>query len=333
MKTKTVKAVKMIDPRSKKTLRAIDLFSGAGGFTEGARQAGINVVWAANHWGQAVQVHKNNHPTTDHVIQDLRQADFTKVPDVDLILASPCCHGHSKARGTDKPQHDSSRATAFAVFEAACVKLPKFIVVENVLEFRNWGTRVRKGIFYERWVANFEDLGYIVEENVLDASEFGVPQERKRLFLTMVQSDVSEDPITIRSPKLPPIPASTIIDWNGKHNWRLHCGLKPKTQQRIAVGRIYHKGPFLVAYYGAARGGRSVDRPLGTVTTKDRYGLVDGPWFRMLNIQEYRKAMGFPDNYLLPKTHKTALKMLGNAVCPAVASHVIKTVKKLAGAA
>ena len=52
--------------------RAIDLFAGAGGFTLGATRAGVDVVWAANHWKDAVAVHANNHPTIAHECQDLR---------------------------------------------------------------------------------------------------------------------------------------------------------------------------------------------------------------------------------------------------------------------
>ncbi len=47
-------------------MRCIDLFAGAGGFTEGARLAGARVVWAANHWPLAVQYHQTNHPDTWH---------------------------------------------------------------------------------------------------------------------------------------------------------------------------------------------------------------------------------------------------------------------------
>ncbi len=53
-----------------------DLFAGAGGSSEGARQAGARVVWAANHWPLAVEVHELNHPETAHACQDLTQADF-----------------------------------------------------------------------------------------------------------------------------------------------------------------------------------------------------------------------------------------------------------------
>ena len=74
----------------------IDLFAGAGGFSEGARDAGCRVVWAANHWQAAVETHAANHPHTDHACQDLHQADWTAVPRHDLLLASPACLELSK---------------------------------------------------------------------------------------------------------------------------------------------------------------------------------------------------------------------------------------------
>lgn len=73
------------------TVRAIDLFAGAGGFSTGAVAAGVDVVWAANHWQEAVDIHKLNHPDTYHLCQDLHQADWSKLPEHELLLASPAC--------------------------------------------------------------------------------------------------------------------------------------------------------------------------------------------------------------------------------------------------
>jgi len=84
---------------SNPSIKAADLFAGLGGFTEGAEAAGVDVVWAANHWPQAVECHRRNHPRVEHLCQDLQQADWTTVPRHDLLLASPACQGHSKARG------------------------------------------------------------------------------------------------------------------------------------------------------------------------------------------------------------------------------------------
>ena len=134
-------------------LRAIDLFAGAGGFSTGASMAGVNVVWAANHWQTAVEAHAANHPDTIHVCQDLHQADWSQVPEHDLLMASPCCQGHSHARGSDSPQHDASRSTAWAVVSAAEFHRPRFCIVENVPEFMNWQ-------LFPAWRAAMEALGY-----------------------------------------------------------------------------------------------------------------------------------------------------------------------------
>jgi DNA (cytosine-5)-methyltransferase 1 len=95
-------------------MNVIDLFAGAGGFSTGASMAGCNVAWAANHWPDAVEWHSRNHPDAAHICQDLHQADWSQVPAHDLMLASPCCQGHSKARGkaSGNPQHDARRSTA-----------------------------------------------------------------------------------------------------------------------------------------------------------------------------------------------------------------------------
>lgn len=119
-------------------MKAIDLFSGAGGFTTGATMAGCNVVWAANHWPDAVATHASNHPTTLHSCQDLQQADWTQVPTHDLLLASPACQGHSRARAKDRAHHDAQRSTAWAVVSAAECHRPTVVLVENVPEFSAW---------------------------------------------------------------------------------------------------------------------------------------------------------------------------------------------------
>ena len=73
------------------------MFAGFGGLTEGATQAGVEVVYAANHWPAAVRTHELNHPEAQHVQQDLNQADWTKLPDYDQLLAAPASQGPSTA--------------------------------------------------------------------------------------------------------------------------------------------------------------------------------------------------------------------------------------------
>lgn len=314
------------------TLRCVDLFAGAGGFSTGARQAGAQVLWAANHWKPAVQTHAENHPETEHLCQDLHQADWTKVPEHDLLLASPACQGHSKARGKDKPSHDATRATAFAVLGAVDWHRPPFLLVENVREFLSWDG-------YRGWKTILQDFGYELTEQVLDAADFGVPQHRERLFICGTRRGALE----LKAPKVPHVPAASIIDWDYPA-WSPIATPRRSlaTLGRIARARLRGLGErFLVAYYGGEKHGRPLSKPLGTITTRARFAVVDGPRMRMLNTQEVRKAMGFPEEYRLPgpcrdhkgeplTAHEAAVYMLGNAVPPPVARELVSQIQRVA---
>jgi len=293
-------------------MKAIDLFAGAGGFSTGATMAGLDVVWAANHWRDAVDTHAVNHPDTDHACQDLHQADWSKVPAHDILLASPACQGHSRARGTEKPHHDSQRSTAWAVVSCAEMHRPQLVVVENVPEFLKWS-------LYPVWRSAMQTLGYAVSENVINAADVGVPQRRKRAFLVLTRG---KHPIDLKLDKKAHVGADSIVTF-GLPGRNVES-LKPRTQERVANGRARYGDRFLIAMYGNETGGRDLRKPLGTVTTCNKHALVEGNTMRMLNLEEIRKAMGFPADYRLPPEKTKAMKMLGNAVCPPVAKAVIE---------
>lgn len=299
------------------SLRAVDLFAGAGGFSTGARMAGLDVVWAANHWREAVDTHAANHPATLHACQDLHQADWSKVPAHDVLLASPACQGHSRARGKERPHHDAQRSTAWAVVSCAEAHRPRLVVVENVPEFLKWA-------LFPAWQGAMEALGYSVEPHVLDAADFGVPQHRRRVFL-ICRAGGGRMALGLR--KVPHVPAEAVLE-AGVTRWTATAKLCARTRERVRNGRREHGDRFLIAYYGNERGGRSLSRPLGTVTTRDRYALVDGRRLRMLTVGEYQAAMGFPYDYVLPANRRLATHMLGNAVCPPVAKAVLEAAIK-----
>ncbi len=300
-------------------MRAIDLFAGAGGFSTGAAMAGVQVVWAANHWPLAVKYHAANHPAADHLCQDLHQADWSAVPPTDIMLAAPCCQGHSNARGKTKgnPQHDASRSTAWAVVSAAECLRPQGIVIENVPEFLQWD-------LFPAWELAMQKLGYTLSPHIVDAADHGVPQHRVRMFIIATKSRA---PLVLDLPKRAHVPASAFLDFD---SGRWSQIVKPRrscaTLARVAAGRAAHGDRFLAPYYGSGSGttGRSLHRPIGTVTTKARWALIDGSRMRMLTVPESCAAMGFPKDYQLPPQTHQAIHLLGNAVCPPVARDVIR---------
>lgn len=298
-------------------MKTVDLFAGAGGFSTGAQKAGAEVVWAANHWQAAVDCHSLNHAQADHVCQDLALYPSCEIPDHDLLLASPSCKGFSPARGKHQAHHDKYRATAWIVNDVLEAKRPPFAIIENVPQMLDW-------VQYPAWKLGLELLGYKLCEHVVDAADVGVPQNRVRLFITATRA---KSALKIDVPKRDHVPASTILQWESGRWSDIHKnGRAAKTLARINQAVSDGLGPrFLLPYYGATRTGRSLDRPVGTLTTKPRYALVDMERgkMRMMSIPEARDAMGFPADYALPKNSGVANMLLGNAVCPPVAEHLV----------
>lgn len=290
-------------------MRAVDLFAGAGGSSTGATQAGVRVVAAVNHWRLAVDTHRLNHPGARHYCQDAALMDPRDLPPHDLLLASPECRGHTKAKGKDRPHHDASRATAWCVVNVAEVTRPRWLVVENVPEFRGWS-------LYPQWRSSLETLGYRLTENVLDAAAFGVPQHRVRLLIV---GSLDRQPSPVTPWRRRSVPVRECLDLDSGR-WSPVAGHCAKTEARAKRGRREHGEAFVMPYYGSGSGetGRSLDRPLGTVTTRDRWAIVRGGEMRMLTPAEYQAAMGFPADYQITGTRAEKIHQLGNAVCPPV---------------
>jgi len=302
---------------------AIDLFAGAGGFSTGATMAGCHVIWAANHWPAAVQWHAANYPDTEHACQDLQQADFTTVPAHDILLASPSCQGHSPARGKDRPHHDAQRATAWAVVTCTEVHRPPVVIVENVPAFAKW-------TLYRAWISSMNALGYALAPMVIDAADHGVPQHRQRLFIVATRS---QHPIQLRLPHRVQRAAGSVIDLQaGKWTVIDRPGRSQRTLARIVAGRARYGDRFLAPYYGSGSGetGRSLDRPIGTLTTRARWAVINGDRMRMVRALEGRDLMGFPADYQLPANEALAWNLLGNAVCPQVAADIIDAIREAA---
>lgn len=293
-----------------------DLFAGAGGSSEGARQAGARVVWAANHWPLAVEVHARNHPETAHACQDLTQADFRHGAPPDLVLASPACQGHSKAATSNGmrgslPKHDRDRSTAWAVVTCLEATRAPVCVVENVPEFRRW-------TLFPAWCQALQALGYSLAEHVLNAANLGVPQQRERLFVTAVRGAT---PLELRLPAVEPVPARSILV-DTPHGWAPVAGLPPAARARIERSRARHGDEFL-AHYVTDDCGHSLDVPMKAVTTRHQWALVRGDQRRMLTGPEYARAMGFPDGYQLTGKVSHDCRLLGNAVPPPVMRSIV----------
>lgn len=274
----------------------IDLFAGGGGASVGIESAlGRAVDLAINHDPVALAVHRANHPETRHLeadIWEVRPREATGGTPVDVLWASPDCTHFSVAKG-NVPRSNGIRSLAWVVVDWAREVRPRLIFLENVQEFRGWGPlgedgrpdKARMGETFRTWRAQLERLGYEVDYRVLDASLYGAPTRRRRLFLV-----ARRDGLPIRWPEpthgpglLPVRTAAECIDWS------LPCPsiferkrpLAEKTLWRIAEGIrrfvLESPAPFIVRMAhgeispdGETRrrgsGSQSIGDPLPTVT-------------------------------------------------------------------
>ncbi len=311
--------------------RAFDLFSGGGGSSCGARLAGVKPVGGIDVWSIAAETYALNFPKAQVYPQRIEKLTAVQVArevgQVDFLLASPECTNHSVAKGNG-PRCEESRRTAFQVIRFARAMRPRWVVVENVTSMRQWDA-------YAVWIRRLKGLGYRLIETTLDSNDFGVPQNRRRLFIIGDRDQVPEPPRKNRGPK--PAIRSTLESMNGKAEcWqfsRLYRRGRAKPtllRAQRAIRALGTDAPFLLVYYGtdAAGGWQHLDRPLRTITTLDRFALVErngvGRIMRMLQPPELAAAMGFPENYSWPETtRRNWIKLLGNAVSPPVMKAIV----------
>jgi DNA (cytosine-5)-methyltransferase 1 len=180
---------------------AIDLFSGAGGFSLGAEQAGFDVVAAVEYDPIHAAAHKYNFPECEMICADaatlseetLREAIKAGVRkhrkgtwngELDLIVGGVPCQGFS-AIGKRHPD-DPRNLLAFSFLNIVKTLKPRYFLMENVQGMTSFVDPEGDGEerLLTRLIADFEKAGYsVLKPSILNASAFGVPQDRKRLIL------------------------------------------------------------------------------------------------------------------------------------------------------
>lgn len=172
----------------------VDNFAGGGGASTGIEIAiGRSVDIAINHDPAAIAMHRANHPTTKHYIEDVWAVDPVEACEgrpVALAWFSPDCKHHSKAKG-GKPVDKNIRGLAWVAVKWAKAVHPRVIMLENVEEFMDWGPLneqnrpdpAHKGETFREFVSALEAEGYVVEHRLLRACDYGAPTIRLRFFL------------------------------------------------------------------------------------------------------------------------------------------------------
>jgi DNA (cytosine-5)-methyltransferase 1 len=164
-------------------MKAVSLFSGCGGSDAGVVRAGFDVVMANDVLPYAKDVYEANHPATDYVLGDVSKIE--NFPSSDLLVGCYPCQGFSQGGVRDPSRKINKLYLEFA--RALRQIKPKAFIVENV------SGMIRENFRHllESQVKIFTEAGYKVKTEVLNAADFGVAQERRRIFIVGIKDTIN----------------------------------------------------------------------------------------------------------------------------------------------
>jgi len=319
---------------SKNTL--VSLFSGAGGLDLGFERAGFRTLWA-NEYDRAIwDTYRKNFPRVrldPRSINDIQDSD---IPPATGVIGGPPCQSWSEAgarRGIRDP-----RGALFGQYTRVIERVrPQFFVAENVrglLFDRNSGP-------FEEIKRQFLDAGYVVTHKLLNAKDYGVPQDRKRVFIVGYHKSMNKE-FAFPEPEEAKVVLKDAI-------WDLR-NLSPNTK-KVANNEMTVNG-FSPIFMSRNRV-RSWEEPSYTILACDRHiplhpqapkmEKVDGSetrrfapgheeQYRRLTIRECARIQTFPDEFEFVYRHvRDGYKMVGNAVpvkmAETIASQIFRDLK------
>lgn len=266
----------------------IDLFSGIGGFHQGASWAGGKCVMASDIDKIANQTYKENYgiePRGD--IYDIKGSD---IPDFDLLCGGFPCQSFSQV-GQKKGMSDERGVLIFQVIRILKEKKPKSFILENV---RGLFT-IQGGEIYKLILEELKNAGYNVYSKVLEAKDYGTPQLRKRLFFVGIRKDIKADFVFPE-----PVPLKY-------------------TFSEIMGGKTEREYSFTIRIGGRRSG---IDNRFNW----DAY-VVDGK-VRYITPEECLLLHGFPKGFKLCGNESQKYHQVGNSVSCCIVNELVKQLQK-----
>ncbi len=302
--------------------RAIDLFAGIGGIRLGFEQAfgeTIEFVFSSEIDKYAQITYNANFGELPS--GDITQIDEKDIPPHDIILAGFPCQAFSIA-GHRKGFEDTRGTLFFEVARIAAYHKPRIIFLENVKGFVNHD----KGNTFRVVKETLEEMGYKVFTQVLNAKDFGVPQNRERIYIVaFLGNDIEfEFPNTIEHT----LKVGDILEDNVDEKYTISDKLWTGHQRR----KIEHKAKGNGFGYSIFNENSSYTSTISARYYKDGSEILieqKGQNPRKLTPREAGKLQGFPNNFNIKVSDVQAYKQFGNSVSVPVISAISKNISKI----
>lgn len=326
-------------------MKVISLFSGCGGLDLGFERAGFQIP-IANEYDKTIwDTFKANHPKTHLIEGDIRKVNETEFPeDIDGIIGGPPCQSWSEA-GALRGINDARGQLFFDYIRILRSVKPKFFLAENVSGM----LANRHSEAVQNILALFEECGYDVTMTLVNAKDYGVPQERKRVFYIGFRKDLNiefkfpkgstaddEKKITLRDTiwdlQFTAIPAEEKNKHNPaaiNNNEYFTGAFSPIFMSRNRV-KAWDEQAFTVQASGR-QCQLHPQAPKMVKMDKNDCRFVPGKegLYRRMTIREIARIQGFPDDFkFIYSSTNDAYKMIGNAVPVNLAYEIATAIKE-----
>lgn len=316
--------------------RLVSLFSGCGGMDKGFEQAGFHRVWANDFDKDAQAVFQLNFGEIDG--RDIRDVPVDEIPSCDILTAGFPCQPFSNA-GNRRGVYDSRGELYLECLRIIEKKMPRVVVFENVKGLVSSRHQNGKKLI-DVIQGDLEELGYTVNYDVVNASNYGVPQNRERLILVAFRNDLHKKfafpPVQMDKSSLTlrhivmniPESVSGQVYWpyspqaqsmiekipqGGSWKSIPYEDLSPRFQRIRDDMKRYHAPNFYRRF--------SLDEINGTITASaqpENCGITHPIYNRRYTVREIARIQTFPDSFQFltdsPKNIVAMYKVIGNAV-------------------
>ena len=302
-------------------VKVIDLFAGIGGIRLGFEQAfgDVHCVFTSEIDKHAVTTYKANFKDS-HIFGDIKQIDENDVPDHDVLLAGFPCQPFSQA-GLKKGFTDTRGTLFFDIERILLAKQPKAFLLENVKQLKGHD----KGRTFQTIIDHLNNAGYKVFYEILKARDFGIPQNRERIYIV----GFLDHSINFEFPKPTNLPTRVgdILDDVVDEKYTISDKLWSGHKRRKELNKLNGKG----FGYGLFNKESAYTNTISARYYKDGSEILieqENKNPRKLTPREAARLQGFPEDYIIPVSDAQAYKQFGNSVAVPVIKAIATEIKK-----
>ncbi|MGQ1945363.1 DNA cytosine methyltransferase [Ornithobacterium rhinotracheale] len=325
-------------------MNVVSFFAGAGGLDLGFQNAGFDVIWANEYDKEIWETYEKNHPKTILDRRSIIDISTDEVPDCDGIIGGPPCQSWSEA-GAMKGIKDKRGQLFFDFIRMLEAKQPKFFLAENVSGMLL--NRHSEALFNIKEMFKNAGIGYELSFELLNAANYNVPQDRKRVFFVGIRKDLGFK-FKFQKPSFEKVTLTDAISDLKCNALAAQEGNKTNGRKCEFPNHEYMTGGFSTIFmsrnrvrnwdeqsYTIQAGGRHApihpQAPKMKFIEQNKRIFVPGKehLYRRLSVRECARIQTFPDDFIFYYTKVAAgYKMIGNAVPVNLACFLARSIRE-----